>query len=57
MLPRIPSSFSDVVKVLIKRLAQKKDPKSDKIRQLIGEGYPQDQAVAIAYSEERAGKL
>ena len=33
------------------------DPKSEKIRQLVHEGYPQDQAIAIAYAEERAGKL
>jgi len=68
MLPRIPSTFTDVIKWLdryqnylchriIKRLTRKKDPKSDKIRQLIDEGYPQDQAIAIAYAEERRGKL
>lgn len=30
---------------------------SDKIAKLVGEGYPQKQAVAIAYSMQRAGKF
>lgn len=34
-----------------------KDPKGQKIAQLIKEGYPQDQAIAIAYSEEKRGDL
>lgn len=38
-------------------LMKAKDPKSDKIRELMHEGYPQEQAIAIAYSEERAGKI
>jgi hypothetical protein len=34
-----------------------KDPVSEKISKLIKEGYPQDQAVAIALDMERRGKL
>ena len=37
--------------------AAKEDPVSAKIALLIGEGYPQDQAVAIAKSMERRGEL
>jgi len=39
------------------QLAEKKDPIGDKIAKLISEGYDQDQAVAIAKSMEREGKL
>jgi hypothetical protein len=40
------------------QLAEKeKDPVSEKISKLVGEGYPQDQAVAIALEMERRGKL
>jgi len=44
---------------ILKRLRRKaaKNPKGEKIRELVHEGYPQDQAIAIAYSEERRGKL
>ncbi len=38
-------------------LAEKNDPVSEKIAKLINEGYPQDQAVAIAKDLERQGKL
>lgn len=34
-----------------------KDPVSEKISKLVKEGYPQDQAVAIALEMERKGKL
>lgn len=36
---------------------KKRDKFSRKVSQLVGEGYPQKQAVAIAFSEQRAGKL
>lgn len=36
---------------------KEKDPVSEKISKLVGEGYPQDQAVAIALEMERKGKL
>jgi hypothetical protein len=40
------------------QLAEKeKDPVSEKISKLVGEGYPQDQAVAIALEMQRKGKL
>lgn len=40
------------------QLAEKeKDPVSEKISKLVGEGYPQEQAVAIALDMERKGKL
>ena len=40
------------------QLAEKeKDPVSEKISKLVKEGYPQDQAVAIALDMERKGKL
>lgn len=39
------------------QLAEKDDAVSEKIRKLIAEGYPQDQAVAIALEMERRGKL
>ncbi len=39
------------------QLAEKEDPVGDKIKKLIKEGYPQDQAVAIALEMERKGKL
>lgn len=35
----------------------KRDKFSRKVSQLVREGYPQKQAVAIAFSEQRAGKL
>jgi hypothetical protein len=44
-----------------KKKAAKRNPRkktvSEKISQLSREGYPQKQAVAIALSEERAGKV
>jgi hypothetical protein len=36
---------------------KEKDPVSEKISKLVGEGYPQEQAVAIALEMERKGKL
>lgn len=39
------------------QLKEKADPVSEKISKLIKEGYPQDQAVAIALEMERKGKL
>ena len=39
------------------QLKEKSDPVGDKISKLIKEGYPQDQAIAIALEMERKGKL
>lgn len=39
------------------QLAEKDDPVGEKIRKLIKEGYPQEQAVAIALEMQRKGKL
>jgi hypothetical protein len=45
----------------LKKGKRKANPKkktvSEKISQLVHEGYPQKQAVAVALSEERAGKV
>lgn len=60
MLDQSPPGTLDLLMLrILKRLRRKaaKNPKGEKIRELVHEGYPQDQAIAIAYSEERRGKL
>jgi len=39
------------------KLKRNPDMIGKKIAQLVGEGYPQKQAVAVAFSEKRAGKI
>lgn len=54
--PTMKPDFAKAVRVGRKRNPAKKTV-SQKISQLVHEGYPQKQAVAVALSEQRAGKV
>jgi hypothetical protein len=49
--------FFGITETMTRKTNPRKKTVSEKISQLVREGYPQKQAVAVALSEERAGKV